>query len=154
MARSPTAAIEIGGVPVGCVLDTGAETSLMPYSFYEENLAGVVGLENVATFMRIVGVNGLDVPFEGCLEVQITIFGQIIMASFLVQQDATGSGVERNAKYPVILGCNLLRAIADRGMAPLGPSKDDWQLASSWLKLVHEGDIGCEGSESVVGTAR
>ena len=38
VARSPTADIEIGGVPVSCVLDTGAETSLIPASFYHEHL--------------------------------------------------------------------------------------------------------------------
>ena len=70
-----------------------------------------------------------------------------------MKQDTTESGVERNAKYPVILRCNLLRAIANTGMEPLGPSKDDWQLALNWLKLVQEGEIGCEGGESIVGTA-
>ena len=91
----------------------------MSSSFYDENLASVVGLENVGTFTRIVDVNGLDVPFEGCLEVPNTIFGKTIVASFFVKQDATGSGVERNAIYPVILGGNLLHAVADRGMEPL-----------------------------------
>ena len=38
----------------------------MPSSFNEKNLAGVAGLVNVGTFMRIVGENGLGVPFEGC----------------------------------------------------------------------------------------
>ena len=114
-------------------MDTWAGTPLIQSSFYDENLTGVVGLENVGTFTRIVGVNGLDVPFEGCLEVPITILGQTIKASFLVKQDAKESGVKRNAKCPVILGCYLLRAMADRGMEPLGPSKNDWQLALSWL---------------------
>ena len=66
VVKSPTAAIEIGVVPVGCVLDTGAGSSLMPSSFNEKNLAGVAGLVNVGTFTRIVGENGLGVPFEGC----------------------------------------------------------------------------------------
>ena len=41
VAESPTAEIEICGVPVSCVLDTGAETSLIPSSFYHEHLTGV-----------------------------------------------------------------------------------------------------------------
>ena len=85
----------------------------------------MVGLENVGTFMRIIGVNGLDIPFKGCLEVPITIFGQTIMANFFVKQDAKENGAERNAKCPVILGCNILRAISDQAMEPDGPSKDD-----------------------------
>ena len=100
VGKSPTAAIEIGGIPVGCVLGTGARTSLMPSSFNYENLAGVVGLD-IGTFTRIVGVNGLHVPFEGCHDVLITIFGQTIKASVLVKQDATDSRVERNASFSV-----------------------------------------------------
>ena len=39
VAESPTA--EMCGVPVSCLLDTGAETSLIPSSFYHEHLTGV-----------------------------------------------------------------------------------------------------------------
>ena len=75
MAESPTAEIEICGVPVSCVLDTGAETSLIPSSFYHEHLTGVAkGLQSVGTFLKIVGVNDLDVLIEGYLHVPITIF--------------------------------------------------------------------------------
>ena len=92
---------------------------MMPSLFYHENLASVVGLDNVGTFTRIIDVNGLDVLFEGCLEVPNTIFGQTIVASYFVKQDATESVVESNAIYPVILGGNLLHAVADRGMEQL-----------------------------------
>ena len=65
MARIPAADIEIGGVSVRCVLDTGAETSLIPASFYHEHLTGMVkGLQSVGTFIKIVGVNDLDVLIE------------------------------------------------------------------------------------------
>ena len=101
VARSPTAEIEIGGVPVGCVLDTGAETSLMPSSFYHEHLTGMVGgLRNVGTFMKIVGVNDLSVPVEGYLDVPISIFGHTMMASFFVKQDTTMSVVGRRVEHP------------------------------------------------------
>ena len=69
VARSPTADIEIGGVPVRFVLDTGAETSLIPASLYHEHLTGMVkGLHSVGTFIKIVGVNDLDVLIEGYLD--------------------------------------------------------------------------------------
>ena len=69
---SPTAEIEIGGVAVGCVLDTGAEASLLPAWFYHQHLTGMVtGLDNVGTFVKVVGANDLEVPIEGFLEVPI-----------------------------------------------------------------------------------
>ena len=41
VAESRTAEIEICGVPVSCLLDTGADTSLIPSSFYHEYLTCV-----------------------------------------------------------------------------------------------------------------
>ena len=156
VAKSPTAEIEIGGVPVVCVLDTGAETSLIPSSFYYEHLTGLVkGLQSVGTFLKIVGVNDLDVPIEGYLDVPITIFGQTLMASFFVKPDTEGNSTSRRVKSPVILGCNVLRTIAEKSMEPVGPSKDDWQLALRWIQLEPgtQSDSN-EGQSVVVGTAR
>ena len=105
VARSPTADIEIGGVPVRCVLDTGAETSLIPASFYHEHLTGMVkGLQSVGTFITIVGVNDLDVRIEGYLDVPISIFGQTIIASFFVKSDSASISTGRRVESPVILG--------------------------------------------------
>ena len=143
VAESPTAEIEIGGVPVSCVLDTGAETSLIPSSFYHEHLTGVgKGLQSVGTFVKIVGVNDLDVLIEGYLDVPITIFGQTIMASFFVKSDTLNDSVGRRVKSPVILGCNVLRAIAENSMEPMGPYREDWQLALRWIQLVSEPESG------------
>ena len=115
VTKSPTAEIEIGGVPVVCVLDTGAETSLIPSSFYYEHLTGLVkGLQSVGTFLKIVGVNDLDVPIEGYLDVPIIIFGQTLMASFFVKPDTESNSTSRRVKSPVILGCNVLRTIAEK----------------------------------------
>ena len=136
VARSPTADIEISGVPLRCVLDTGAETSLIPASFYHEHLTGMVkGLQSVGTFIKIVGVNDLDVLIEGYLDVPISIFGQTIMASFFVKSDSASISTGRRVESPVILGCNILRVIAEKSMEPVGPSKEDWHLALRWIRF-------------------
>ena len=36
VSKSPVAQVCIGDILVGCVLDTGADTSLIPSSFYHE----------------------------------------------------------------------------------------------------------------------
>ena len=85
----------------------------------------VKGLNNVGTFMKIVGVNDLDVPVEGYLDVLITLFRQTMMASFFVKPVASNSTVGRRNDYLVILGCNVLRLIAESSAAKVGPSKDN-----------------------------
>ncbi len=100
------------------------------------------GLQSVGTFLKIVGVNDLDVLIEGYLDVPITIFGQTIMASFFVKSDTLNDSVGRRVKSPVILGCNVLRAIAENSMEPMGPYREDWQLALRWIQLVSEPESG------------
>ena len=78
-------------------------------------------------------MNDLDVLIEGYLDVPITIFGQTIMASFFVKSDTLNDSVGRRVKSPVILGCNVLRAIAENSMEPMGPYREDWQLALRWI---------------------
>ena len=134
VCKSPTAEIEIAGISVGCVLDTGAETSLLPSSFYREHLS-TMGIESLGRFVKIVGVNDLEVPVDGYLDVPIKIFGKTMMASFFVKPDSVTGTVGRRPEHPVILGCNVLRAIADAAMEPVGPSREDWKLALRWMHL-------------------
>ena len=83
IASSPTATIDIAGVPAACVLDTGAVTSLVSAQFYRSHLATKVGsLQEVGTFVKLVGVNGLAVPVDGYLEAPVEMFGQKFTASF------------------------------------------------------------------------
>ena len=89
IAKSPVADIVIGGVRASCVLDTGAETSLISYDFYKEHLADQVGgLGTVGTFITLVGANDLEIPIAGYLETPVDIFGSTINASFLVRSNA------------------------------------------------------------------
>ena len=57
------------------------------------------------------------------------------MTSFFVKTDTGSNSTSRRVKSPVILGCNVLRAIAEKSMEPVGPSKDDWRLALRWIQL-------------------
>ena len=126
---------------------------MIPSSFYHEHLTGVaIGLQSVGTFLKIVGVNDLDDLIEGYLYVPITIFGQTIMASFLVKSDTLNDYVGRRVKSPVILGCNVLRAIAENSMEPMGPSREDWRLALRWIQLVSEPESGSSEGLTTVDT--
>ena len=64
VAKSPTAEI--------VKLHIGAATSLIPSSLYYEHLTGFVkGLQSIGTFLKIVGVNDIDVLMKGYLGVSL-----------------------------------------------------------------------------------
>ena len=63
VGKCPTAIVRLAGVPVKCVLDTGAETSLMTNEFYNTHLVGKVkNLDSVSQFVRVVRANDLSIP--------------------------------------------------------------------------------------------
>ena len=138
LASSPTAKISILGVPVDCILDTGAETSLMSSTFYYSHLAGKLGkLGQVGAFVRLVGANNLDIPVEGYFEAPICVQGQMANnAVFLVTRDKSPCPAgSRRDKFPVLLGCNILK-----GLVPLLGINikevcipTDWDLALRWF---------------------
>ena len=58
----------------------------------------------------------------------------------------------RRVKSPVILGCNALRAIAEKSMEPMWPSREDWRLALRWIQLVGEPESGSSEGLTTVDT--
>ena len=59
--NSPVTTVKICGIPLGCILDTGAETSLIPASFYEKHLKEKVGLARLEPSIHVFGANGQEV---------------------------------------------------------------------------------------------
>ena len=86
---SPRAQVELAGVPVSVVLDTGAETSLISAAFYRSKLAAhVTGVEPVGTYLRVFGVGPCEVPVEGYVQIPLRVFNQTVEAHFLVVKRA------------------------------------------------------------------
>lgn len=127
---SPTATVEIAGISFGCVLDTGAETSLMPASLYEKYFSGIGSPGIVGDFFKVIGASGLEVPIDGYILVPLTVFGVTIdHCGFLIQRDSEMKMEGRRAEFPVILGCNILRKLSQSKFDPT-------QIASSDLNLI------------------
>ncbi|XP_071956902.1 uncharacterized protein [Antedon mediterranea] len=74
IADSPTAKLIIGGRELGCILDTGAETSLIPLSCYQEVLRPTLGVLGGDVAMKVVGVTGMTIPIVGYLKTTISLF--------------------------------------------------------------------------------
>ena len=131
VARSPTATVEIAGEEARCILDTGAEASLMPQKYYETHLRSKVGpLTEIRGGIQVSGVSGKDVPILGCVRVQVRACRHSADVGFLVVRE--GSLIERQEDYPIILGCNALRVLLQGGNKDT-PSRGDWGLVSQTL---------------------
>ena len=89
VARNPSCVITIGGKDIGCIIDTGAEASIIPSSLYHTQLKDNVGElhQPDGIFLSVVGVGGIQVPIDGYIEVPIEVRGQKLLGSFLVVKD-------------------------------------------------------------------
>ena len=116
ISPSPTVVAEIAGVELGCVLDTGAEASIIPSDVFHsqiETQTGNVDLLNAP--MRIIGVTGTEVPVEGYVRARVRVGGREAMVGFLVVPRKSSG--ERRQKFPVLLGCNALRTLLEHDLA-------------------------------------
>ncbi|KAJ8030630.1 hypothetical protein HOLleu_27098 [Holothuria leucospilota] len=144
IARSPTATLEIGGTSVGCILDTGAETSLIPSSLYRSMPTGILGdPKQLGCHLKVRGANGLDIPFEGYVELPIKAMGHEFMGSFLIQPDASCQSSKRE-EFPVLLGCNILRKLRGVVPSPLNLDKDNWEMVLQCLPEINR--VSVEGA--------
>ena len=114
MGECPTAMVSIAGVPVECILDTGAETSLISDKFYFEQLESKTGgMDAEGRFVTVVGANDLSIPIVGVLDVPLEVCGRSVQACLLVKQENRVCSSGRRKKYPILLGCNVLRKVTE-----------------------------------------
>ena len=129
VANSPTATITLAGVELGCILDTGAMTSLIPAAVYENSLKPRLGNRAPeVTYLQITGVNGEPVDIQGYVELPMKYGDNSLNASFLVSKGGSG---KRSKDHPILLGCNVLRKLAMMNI----PQKDNfaWKFVRSLL---------------------
>ena len=82
----PQTMISIEGVVVQCLVDTGAEISTITESFFNNHLRR--DLVDVSGYLKITAANGLQIPFLGYFETDISLFGRKFSdAGFLVVKD-------------------------------------------------------------------
>ena len=63
------------GIQINCLLDTGAQVSTIAESFYNDHLAQENDLVDVRQFISISAANGLDIPYVGYVELNISALG-------------------------------------------------------------------------------
>jgi hypothetical protein len=133
ISRSPTAEVNISGNNVKCILDTGADVSLIADSYYKSVLAPLrEGPCPLGDHFSVYGVGGLKVPIQGYVVLPLTLNALTIDAHFLVVDDDL-SGFRIGV--PVILGCNVLRALKTAPVSQYSDDAESWDLIRRWCQL-------------------
>ena len=135
--ESPKAVVSLAGVSVECILDTGAETSLISLSFFHDHLAEKLSTVNpVKSCVQIVGANGLDIPIVGYVEIPLAIQNYSFDAHFFIVDDSSEGKIFLNRKRsPVLLGCNVLYHLKEHVDEFDGPDTEAWNVTMQWLDL-------------------
>ena len=134
---SPMVKVMFGKTRVNCVVDTGAETSLISASFYDQHLKRSLGdPQTISTYLRVFGANGLEIPVKGYVEIPLDLLGQNLTAYFLVV-DNTGAGeaLGRGKRAPVLIGCNILHELRDVKIDVTRPDAEVWSTVLKWYQL-------------------
>ena len=145
--ESPKAQIVLAGVPTECILDTGAETSLISASFYRDHLEGKLrGVQPLGTYLRVFGAGNSEVPIEGYIHAPLVVHNQTIDAHFLVVKEFPKGEAGNHKHFPVLLGCNVLHKLKDVEVDLGRKDADAWMMAINWYRLtknpVTEGSHG------------
>ena len=77
VGNCPDVKIKLGGVDVGCLIDTGAEVSTITESFYKEFLAQGREVIDVTSYIKISASQGLEIPYVSYVELQLTALSLI-----------------------------------------------------------------------------
>ena len=108
----PETEVGIDNVKFKCLLDSGAEVSTMTESFFRNNLNEE--LTDVSDYLKITAANGLQIPFVGYMETNITIFGRELKdVGFLIVKDPEDLHLfNRKLAVPGVIGSNILNVLA------------------------------------------
>ena len=125
MGKCPTAEVLIAGHSVSCILDNGAETSLISYEFFRDHLQKIDKFDLVIQSIHVVGA----IPAIGVVDVPIIVGRHTVDGSLLVRDQCVCSHSRRTI-CPVIMGCNILREIVKvLKPMPMTPG-DSWGMAT------------------------
>lgn len=118
VAPCPCSEVQIAGSEIGCILDSGAQASIIPASVYDRFLKDKLGEPQQADglFLHVQGVGDIEVLIEGFIEVPISILGQKLQGSFLVVADRARP--VDDAEYPILVGCNILDRLKNESLPP------------------------------------
>ena len=100
--------VSMGEVIVPSLLDTGSQVSTISDELFKKHFHNNLNSDSLANpFIRLVAANGLDIPYQGVVELNISLMGcNIDKAVFFVLRETTTTST-------CIIGMNILHRCQD-----------------------------------------
>ena len=121
--------VELNGVSVQSLIDTGSQISTISKCFYDEYLSNVE-IRSLNEILQVEGANGSRVPYFGYVEVQLKVPDCLIDCSYIPALFLIVPNTSYNSKTPVLLGTNVLYTCSQLQEAgKFQPTSGIWQRA-------------------------
>lgn len=141
VGQCPEVDIQIGGVSLRCLLDTGSNVSTLTESFFRNHLQGEdEDMHCTAKWLKITAANQLPLPYLGYVELDVQVMGLTIPeCGFLIIKD---DKTERdNPKWldlspHGIIGMNIAKRCRQLVLSEFDTTLGG-ELESSWRKACH-----------------
>ena len=105
-ANCPETYIELNGVKVKCLLDTGAQVSTISEHFYKKYLS-TSKLSDTSQILKLSAANKLHIPYLGYVEVSLKIQNTVYTNVGMIVECVTSN----SDPIQVVLGCNVLQSV-------------------------------------------
>ena len=147
MGRCPALSMDIAGVSVPFILDTGSMVTTLSYEFYRTHLQSRLGPVRPCQWLRLQAANGLAIPYVGYVEADVVVAGrQLPQMGFLLTQPL--GAIE--PKVPGLLGMNIIQYCYDLfRTGDLQPETDwggEWRRVFSTCRAIQrlpaDGQLG------------
>ena len=137
VGRCPALTMDIAGVSVPFVLDTGSMVTTLNHRFFVEHLQARLGPIHPCQWLRLRAANGLAIPYVGYVEADVVVAGRRLpRMGFLITQPQEGG----EPTAPGLLGMNIIQhcydLFHDGGLRPEPDWGDDWRRAFSTCRVI------------------
>ncbi|KAL6456493.1 hypothetical protein MHYP_G00350370 [Metynnis hypsauchen] len=113
----PYLTVNIGGIDVKCLLDTGSMVSTLTETFFSQHFKET---PQSCRWLQLKAANGLDIPYLGYLELDVTVFDKVICnRGILIVKDPPGSS--HSIEVPGVLDMNVIRECYEELFGQYGP---------------------------------
>ena len=112
--QCPHAIVNFGDLSTSCLIDTGAEVSVIAEKYFVKHLNK--NIVDIQGWLRIKTATRSDMPYVGYTELDISVAGISFQnMAFLVVKDLQSGAIDgENANFtPVTIGCNILHRMHD-----------------------------------------
>ena len=114
VGQCPEQNVRVQGCDISCLLDTGAQVSTITEQFYRQHLSHQE-LVDISQLVSVTGTQGHDVPFLGCVELDLEVMGEKFPSVwFVVVRDPQGTPIaERKQLVPGVIGSNAFQEMRE-----------------------------------------